>query len=139
MPSIRRYLSRLGLGLAGGLAGMALTAHPAIAASRCVVQPDDFPALQASRSGVKDQAGVDALPLEKQKMLCTTRALWKRVHGAGDHLPKTWPDDEEGYSPSFLSADELRVFNKLEDDWVEAQVVADQTRHPPKPGAGKPH
>ena len=129
------YLRPMALGLA--IAGLALIAQPA--ASKCVAPPGDFQALQISKSGVKDQAAVDALPAERQQMLCSTRVLWNRIHANGDHLPKTWPDEEPGFSPSFLSPDELRAFNKLEDDWIDAQVVADQTRHPSKPGVAKAH
>ncbi len=131
------YLRCVALGLAW--AGAVLVAQPAVAAPHCVVPPDDFPSLQLSKSAVKDQAGADALPPERRQMLCTTRALWKKVHADGDKLPRTWPDEEPGFSPSFLSPDELRVFNKLEDDWIDAQVVADQTRHAPKPASAKAH
>ena len=135
MLNIRRALSRLGL----GVVGVALLATPVIAApAHCVVPSDDFPSLQLSKSGLKTQAEVDALPASTQQMVCSTRALWRHVHAAGDQLPKTWPNEEEGYSPGYLSPDELRTFNKLEDDWVDAQVAADQARKPVKP-TGKAH
>ena len=118
------YWRRVALGLAGVLA----MAHPASAAPRCVIPPEDFQSLQLSKSALKDQAAADALPAERQQMLCSTRALWRKVHANGDQLPKTWPDEEPGISPAFLSPDELRVFNKLEDDWIDAQVAADQKR-----------
>jgi hypothetical protein len=135
MANICRDLRRLGLGLA--VAGIALLSQPA--AARCVVAPDDFQALQLSKSGLKTQAEVDALPASSQQMVCSTRALWKRVHSSGDQLPRTWPDDEPGFSPSYMSPDELRLFNKLEDDWVDAQMAADQSRHTQKVSTGKAH
>ncbi len=137
MLNIGRALRRLGLGFVG--IGIALLATPASAApAHCVVPPDDFSSLQLSKSGLKTQAEVDALPASTQQMLCSTRALWRHMHAAGDQLPKTWPNEEDGYSPGYLSPEELRTFNKLEDDWVDAQVAADQARKPAKP-AGKPH
>ena len=137
MLNIRRALRRLGLGLVG--IGIALLAQPAAAAAaHCVVPPDEFQSLQVSKSGLKSQAEVDALPASTQQMVCSTRALWRHVHAAGDQLPKTWPNEEDGYSPGYLSPDELKIFNKLEDDWVDAQVAADQARKPTKP-AGKAH
>ncbi len=131
------YLRCAALGLAG--AGAVLIGLPAIAAPHCVVPPDDFQSLQLSKSAVKDQAGADALPAERLQMLCTTRALWRKVHANGDQLPKTWPDEEPGVSPSFLSPDELRIFNKLEDDWIDAQVAADQNKHAGKTTSAKAH
>ena len=116
---------------------MVVAAQPA--AAKCVIGSEDFASLQLSKSGLKDQAAVDALPPTSQQMLCSTRALWNRVHGSGDHLPKTWPDDEPGFSPSYLAPDELRTFNKLEDEWIDAQMAADQARHTAKPGNGKAH
>jgi hypothetical protein len=135
MLGTREYFRPMALGLMA--AGLALIAQPA--AAKCVAPTADFEALKLSKSGVKDQAGVDALPSERQQMLCSTRVLWNRIHANGDRLPKSWPDEEPGFSPSFLSPDELRAFNRLEDDWIDAQVVADQTRHAPKPGGAKAH
>lgn len=134
MLNIGRYLPRLGLGVAVACATAALLAQPASAAGRCLLSPDDLQSLQTSKSGLKDQAEVDALPAAKQQMVCSTRALWKRVHSAGDQLPKSWPDDEPGFSPAFMSPDELHTFDRLEDAWVDAQMAADEARQASKFG-----
>jgi len=147
MLNIVRDLPRLGLGLAVACWAAAFLAPPASAAGRCVLSPEDLQSLQASKSGLKEQADVDALPAAKQQMVCSTRALWKRVHGAGDQLPKSWPDDEPGFSPAFMSPDELHTFDKLEDAWVDAQMAADEARQASKFGkaasaktaSAKPH
>ena len=58
---------------------LALVAQPAFAA-HCQLSNGDFEALRASKSHIQDQSQVDALPEEKQELLCKTRINFKKYH-----------------------------------------------------------
>jgi hypothetical protein len=60
--------------IALGLFGFATLASNAVLAAPCTLASADFAALQLSRSAVKDQAQLDALPEDRQKVLCRTHA-----------------------------------------------------------------
>jgi hypothetical protein len=117
----------------GHLGGLAITlslatlllvvglAAPA-AATQCILTATDFQSLQLSKSGIKTQAEVDALPEARRELLCRTRAQWNQIQSSGQ-----LPDDTD-YSPSYLSPKERTVYQRLMTAFVLALPPEEWTR-----------
>lgn len=85
-------------------------------AATCTLTAADFESLKLSKSALGDQAAVDALPQDRQELLCKTRKTWNLI-AAG-----TWTqEDFRGVSPNiYLSPAEMPIFNKVYNDVAKA-------------------
>ncbi|MGH6981460.1 MAG: hypothetical protein ACREFC_09665, partial [Stellaceae bacterium] len=83
-----------------------------------VMHHDDFVSLRKSKSGLQNQAQVDAMSAKAQIVLCQTRDLWHRTHANGDKLD----GPPVMYSPMFLSPAELKIVVKLINDFIAAKL-----------------
>ena len=99
-----------------GPACLALTvwAQAAFAAA-CALTAADLAALRHSRAALSGQAQIDALPQDRQAMLCATRLHWNRI-AAGQGGKDEWHEVSDFY----LSPRERRAYGKI----VDAQVRA---------------
>jgi hypothetical protein len=103
--------------IATGLFSFAMLASAPVLAAACALTADDFASLQLSRSGVKDQAQADALPEDRQKALCRTRASWNRIQSA-----KFEDADLTKVSVYYLSPTEAAAFSKVQSAYMQARL-----------------
>lgn len=105
----------------GVTAGLALTVWAqAASAAACDLTAADFAALKVSNSKLASQVQVDALPQDRQDMLCASRVHWNRI-AAGRGGKDEWM---EVYS-FYLSPRELRAYNK-----IVGAFIREQKKHP---------
>jgi hypothetical protein len=85
-------------------------------AATCTLTAADFESLKLSKSALGDQVAVDALPQDRQELLCNTRRTWNRI------VAGTWTqEDFRHVSPiNYLSPVEKPIFNKVYNDVVKA-------------------
>ncbi len=93
---------------------LALGAQAASAsAAACALTAGDLAALRASRAALTSRAQIDALPQDRQAMLCATRLHWKRI-AAGDGAENEWI----AVTPEYLSPRERRAYRRIADGAV---------------------
>jgi len=101
----------------GVMACLALTVWAQTAsAAACALTAADFAALQVSNSKLASQAQIDALPEDRQEMLCASRLHWNRI-AAGQGGKDEWT---EVYS-YYLSPRERRAYNKIVGAFIRTQ------------------
>ncbi len=88
----------------------------AASAAACELTAADLAALQASNSKLASQAQIDALPEDRQAMLCASRLHWNRI-AAGKGGKDEWT---EVYS-YYLSPRERRAYNRIVGAFIRAQ------------------
>jgi hypothetical protein len=116
MRIIASRFGRVGTALAFSLLTFALVAPTASA--RCVLQANDFVSLRKSKSGLKNQAQVDAMSEFAQTVLCQTRDMWRRAHANGNKLD----GPPVRYSATYLSSTEQKIMVKLINDYIAAKL-----------------
>ena len=109
-----RFLSFAAFGLTACLA-LTLWAQAASAAA-CALTAADLAALRSSRAALASQAQIDALPQDRQAMLCASRLHWNRI-AAGNGVENEWNE----VSPFYLSPRERRAYGKIVDAFIRAQ------------------
>ncbi len=101
----------------GVTACLALTVWAQAASSAaCALTAADLAALRHSRAALASQAQIDALPQDRQAMLCASRLHWNRI-AAGNGVENEWNEVTSYY----LSPRERRAYGKIVDAFVRAQ------------------
>jgi hypothetical protein len=91
-------------------------------AAPCTLTAADFTALELSPSHITTQAQVDVLPETRHGMLCSTRTHWNHIRSSGQ-----FTDADKEYSPYYLSPDELHVYSKFVDAYIEFHILNSMT------------
>lgn len=83
----------------------------------CTLTASDLDSLKLSRSGLSDQAQVDALPQDRQTLLCGTRMKWNHIASGN------WTDEDMAHvSVYYLSPSEGAAFVKVLDAYMVAKL-----------------